>query len=162
MTPVGIALGSNLGDRRAELEAGFAFLATLSLDGSILRSLIIETAPVGCPPGSLAFLNAVAEIQVDPDVLGPHKLLARLQDFEISRGRQPVHAQNSPRPLDLDLLYYGDLLLHEPGLVVPHPRLTERRFVLEPLAEIRPGLVLPGQNRSVRELLVTGIRPEQA
>jgi 2-amino-4-hydroxy-6-hydroxymethyldihydropteridine diphosphokinase len=155
-TPVGIALGSNLGDRGAEIEAGFAFLRTLSLEGDLLHSSVIETAPVDCPPGSAPFLNAVAEIQVDSDSLPPETLLAKLQTFEQQRGRAADHARNSPRPLDLDILYYGDRVVRTTTLAIPHPRLTQRRFVLEPLAQLRPDLVLPGQTRSVRELLATG------
>jgi 2-amino-4-hydroxy-6-hydroxymethyldihydropteridine diphosphokinase len=154
LTPVGIALGSNLGDRAAELETGFSFLQSLSIDGEIRRSTVIETAPVDCPPGSAPFLNAVAEIQVDSHHWPPEKLLANLQAFEEHRGRAAQHERNSPRPLDLDILYYGERVLHTAALIIPHPRLTERRFVLEPLAQLRPDLVLPGQARSVRELLV--------
>jgi 2-amino-4-hydroxy-6-hydroxymethyldihydropteridine diphosphokinase len=153
LTPVGIALGSNLGDRAAELEIGFSFLRTLSADGEIPHSTIIETAPVDCPPGSAPFLNTVAEIQVNPDSLPPETLLAKLQSFEHQRGRAAYHARNSPRPLDLDILYYGERILRTASLVIPHPRLVQRRFVLEPLAQLRPNLVLPGQTRSVRELL---------
>lgn len=156
LIPVGIALGSNLGDRVAELEAGFSFLRTLAADGGVRRSPVIETAPVDCPPGSAAFLNAVAEIQLDPALLSPEKLLACLQQFERQRGRPPEHVRNSARPLDLDILFYGDVVMQTPELVIPHPRIAERRFVLEPLAQLRPDLVLPGQAKSVRELLAIG------
>jgi 2-amino-4-hydroxy-6-hydroxymethyldihydropteridine diphosphokinase len=155
LVPVGIALGSNLGDRAAEIEGGFAFLQTLS-DVAIRRSSVIETVPVDCPPGSASFLNAVAEIQVDPAQLPPSGLLARLQVFEIQRGRPRDHGRNTPRPLDLDLLYFGDRVLESPELTLPHPRIAERPFVLLPLAELRPDLILPGQSRAVRELLATG------
>jgi 2-amino-4-hydroxy-6-hydroxymethyldihydropteridine diphosphokinase len=155
-TPVGIALGSNLGDRAAEIDAGFAFLQSLAADGSMLRSTVIETAPVDCPPGSAPFLNAVAEIEVDASTLPPARLHARLKEFEGERGRLR-EARNSPRPLDLDLLYFGDVVLNSPDLVLPHPRAAQRRFVLEPLAELRPGLRLPGQTRTVRELLEDGV-----
>jgi 2-amino-4-hydroxy-6-hydroxymethyldihydropteridine diphosphokinase len=112
--------------------------------------------PVDCPPGSASFLNAVAEIQVDPAQLSPSGLLARLQAFEIERGRPAQHGRNTPRPLDLDILYFGDLVLKEAGLTLPHPRLVDRLFVLQPLAELRPALVLPGQTSTVRELLAAG------
>ncbi len=152
LTPVGIALGSNLGNRAAELEAGFQFLQILSAQ-PIRRSSIIETAPVDCPPGSAPFLNAVAELQVEPAGLSPHELLARLQGFEAQRGRAAEHERNAPRPLDLDILYYGTVALEEGGLILPHPRLARRAFVLQPLAELEPDLVLPGQTRTIRELL---------
>ena len=154
--PVGIALGSNLGDRAAEIEAGFSFLRTLVADGDVLHSAVIETEPVDCPPGSAPFLNAVAEIRLDPTDWPPEELLRRLQAFEVERGRPREHARHSARPLDLDILYYGDRVLETPDLTLPHPRLAERRFVLEPLAQIRPALVLPGQTRPVRELLAAG------
>jgi 2-amino-4-hydroxy-6-hydroxymethyldihydropteridine diphosphokinase len=150
---VGIALGSNLRDRQAEIEAGMAFLRSLSLGGSIRVSPSIETAPVDCPPGSPAFLNAMAEIELDPKVLPPKELLHALQAFERSRGRPEEREINAPRPLDLDIIYYGDLRIEEPGLVVPHPRAVERRFVLEPLSHLRPEFIFPGQTRTVRELL---------
>ncbi len=156
LTPVGVALGSNLGNRAAELDAGFAFLQSLSAQ-PIRRSSILETEPVDCPPGSAPFLNAVAELQVKRTELPPRDLLARLQVFEQARGRSREHARNAPRPLDLDILYYGDQILCEHDLVIPHPRVATRRFVLQPLAELRPDLVLPGQTRTVRELLAAGM-----
>jgi 2-amino-4-hydroxy-6-hydroxymethyldihydropteridine diphosphokinase len=156
LIPVGIALGSNLGDRATEIEAGFSFLRELAADGNVRRSPVIETVPVDCPPGSMVFLNAVAEIQLDPETLPPEKLLRRLQAFEAQRGRPSEHARNSARPLDLDILYYGDLVVQTPELTIPHPRIAERRFVLEPLAHLRPELILPGQTRTIRELLAIG------
>jgi 2-amino-4-hydroxy-6-hydroxymethyldihydropteridine diphosphokinase len=154
--PVGIALGSNLGDRAAEIEAGFTFLRSLSTDGRIRRSTVIETAPVDCPPGSAPFLNAVAELLVDPGTCPPDQFHSRLKQFETERGRPPEHARNGPRSLDLDLLYFGDLVLDTPELTLPHPRAVQRRFVLGPLAELRPDLRLPGQTRTVLELLESG------
>jgi 2-amino-4-hydroxy-6-hydroxymethyldihydropteridine diphosphokinase len=156
LIPVGIALGSNVGDRAAEIAAGFSFVQALSADGAIRRSTIIETAPVDCPPGSAPFLNAVAEIEVDPARLSATALHARLKRFELERGRPLEHPRNAPRPLDLDLIYFGDLVLETPGLILPHPRAAQRLFVLAPLAELRPDLLLPGQGRTVRELLHDG------
>jgi len=153
---VGVALGSNLGNRREEIAAGFDFLASLATDGRARRSRIIETLPVDCPPGSAPFLNAVAEITIDPRRFSPEQLHARLKGFELSRGRDPGSARHAPRPLDLDLLYFGDQVVATPALTVPHPRLAARPFVLGPLAELRPELVLPGESRTVRELLQDG------
>jgi 2-amino-4-hydroxy-6-hydroxymethyldihydropteridine diphosphokinase len=150
--PVGIALGSNLGDREAELRGGMDFLRSLAFEGLLLESTPIETEPVDCPPGSSPFLNAVAEIELDSHRFPPLLLLDRLQAFERSRGRPERREVNAPRPLDLDILYYGDLMLHDPRLVIPHPRAIQRRFVLQPLAEIRPDLILPGQAHTVRKL----------
>ena len=152
---VGIALGSNLGDRHAELDAGMDFLCAISEDDEILESPRCETAPVDCPPGSPPFLNAVAEIAVDSVVLTPLNLLDELQEFEVSRGRTRLHDPNSPRPLDLDIIYYGHERFDHLGLVIPHPRAHVRRFVLEPLSHIRPDLVLPGQVKTVAELLLS-------
>lgn len=153
LLPVGIALGSNLGDRTAELDAGIAFLRTLPGGDRLRESPRIETAPVDCPPGSPPFLNSVAEIEIDPVALPPEILLAKLQAFERSRGRAERREINAPRPLDLDILYYGDRALTQSALVIPHPRAHLRRFVLEPLSHLRPDLVLPGQEKTVRQLL---------
>ena len=150
---VGIALGSNLGDRHAELNAGISFLRELSLHRRLRESPRIETAPVDCPPGSQDFLNSVAEIELDPGMIPPLELMTRLQAFERERGRPGLRSTNAPRPLDLDIIYYGDQVVQEAGLVIPHPRASQRRFVLQPLSRLRPELVLPGQARTVRELL---------
>jgi 2-amino-4-hydroxy-6-hydroxymethyldihydropteridine diphosphokinase len=151
--PVGIALGSNLGDRAAEMNAGIAFLQSLSAHGRIRESSRMMTAPVGCPPGSESFLNAFAEIEVEPEIMPPRKLLRQLQDFEMSRGRLPERGINAPRPLDLDIIYYGDRVIHDRELIVPHPRAMTRRFVLEPLSHLHPDLILPGQTKTIGQLL---------
>jgi 2-amino-4-hydroxy-6-hydroxymethyldihydropteridine diphosphokinase len=147
----GIALGSNLGDRLACLQAGRAFLLALH-EGPAPAAVspVYETDPVGCPPGSPAFLNAVIGIETS---LEPAELLARLAGCERSLGRPAERALHAPRPLDLDILYAGTAEIRAAGLTLPHPRLTLRRFVLQPLADIRPRLVLPGQTRTVSELL---------
>ena len=154
LVPVGIALGSNLGDRQAHMDTGVAFLRTLSVDGLVLESPRMETAPVDCPPGSESFLNAVVEIEIDPAKLPPRELMNELRNFELACGRQPMRETNAPRPLDLDIIYYGDTTVYEADLIIPHPRATTRRFVLEPLAYLHPDLVLPGQMKTVRELLL--------
>jgi len=153
LVPVGIALGSNLGDCQAELNAAVVFLRTLAADAALRESARIETAPVDCPPGANNFLNAVVEMVVDDGVLPPETLLRRLQEFEQARGRAREHERNSPRPLDLDIIYYGDAIIRTADLTVPHPRAAERPFVLRPLASLRPDLVLPGLGASVSELL---------
>jgi 2-amino-4-hydroxy-6-hydroxymethyldihydropteridine diphosphokinase len=153
VAPVGIALGSNQGDSSAELDAGILFLRSLSVDDRIRESARVTTVPVDCPPGSPPFLNAVAEIRLDTDRLPPRRLLEKLQAFEGERGRPAVREVNAPRPLDLDIIYYACVALQEPDLVIPHPRATQRRFVLEPLSHLRPELILPGQTKTVHELL---------
>lgn len=105
-----------------------------------------------CPSGSPAFLNAVVEIATTRP---PAELLADLAALERDLGRPARRERNAPRPLDVDILYAGDLVFATPGLVVPHPRMTRRRFVLQPLAEIRPDLTPPGQTRTVAQLLAT-------
>ncbi len=153
LIPVGIALGSNLGNSPSELDAGIAFLRTLSVEGYLRESPRIKTTPVDCPPGSPKFLNSVAEIRLDSDQTPPRLLLEKLQAFEISRGRAKDHAHNSPRPLDLDIIYYGDVTINDPDLMIPHPRAHLRRFVLKPLSHLHPELILPGQTKTADELL---------
>ncbi len=152
LVPVGIALGSNLGNRSAELDAGVRYLRTLSEFDRLRESVRIETLPVNCPQGSGSFLNSMAEVMLDPKLLPPRELLQRLQAFELSRGRPEVREINAPRPLDLDIIYYGDMVVNEPDLIIPHPLAAIRCFVLEPLSHLRPDLVLPGHEKTVRQL----------
>lgn len=146
---VGVALGSNQGNRHENIERAFAFLEALSTEGKMLRSAVVETEPVDCPPDSENFLNAVAEIHTR---LSPFELIRRFQAFEQEAGRAAERARNAPRAIDLDLLYYGNLTLHTAELTIPHPRMKSRLFVLEPLAQIRPDLVLPLAVKTVAQL----------
>jgi len=147
----GIALGSNLGDRLEHLNAGRSAVEKLhSPNHPPLLSPIYETEPVDCEPGTAAYLNAVMEIETDRE---PIELFHALQQIERSLGRPAEHARNAPRTLDLDLLYAGDCILQSTELTLPHPRLAARRFVLQPLADIRPKLILPGTDKTVAELL---------
>ena len=150
---VGIALGSNLGDCAAELDAGILYLRLLAIHNQVRESPRFKTTPVNCPPGSPPFLNSVAELKVDSVQFPPLNLFGSLEEFEIERGRSPLRDINAPRPLDLDIIYYGVERFDQMGLIIPHPRAHQRRFVLEPLSHLRPDLVLPGQTRTVRELL---------
>lgn len=147
----GIALGSNLGDRLDHLRAGRDFLLSLH-EGHTPAAVspVYETTPVDCPPDSPAFLNAVLEIYT---CLEPAELLAQMSALEKKLGRHTSPLRNAPRPLDLDLLYCGDRQLTLPQLTLPHPRLASRRFVLEPLAAIRPDLILPGHTCTVADHL---------
>lgn len=147
-----VGLGSNEGDRRAHLRAGIALLRQLARDGRVEVSPFYETAPVDCPPGSADFLNAVAVFETD---LEPEALLARMLALEAGRGRPARRSRNAPRPLDMDLLYVGSIRRDGPALTLPHPRLASRRFVLQPLCDLRPDLVLPGQSKTVKELLAS-------
>lgn len=149
----GIALGSNLGDRLRNLRAGRdAVMALLGVSPPLLTSCVYETEPVGTGPDAGAFLNAVIEV----DYAGqPLALLDGLQQIEAAMGRPSKRPRNAPRTLDLDILYVGNLVLANDEIVIPHPRLHIRRFVLQPLHDIRPELLLPGQQSTVRELFST-------
>jgi 2-amino-4-hydroxy-6-hydroxymethyldihydropteridine diphosphokinase len=147
-----VALGSNLGDRLVNLTAARSAITKIESVSSLVASPIYETEPVGCEPGAPAFLNAVLMFSYDGD---PVELFKRLRDLEIAMGRPVDHERNVSRPIDIDLLYCGDAVLKTPQLILPHPRITGRRFVLQPLADVDPNLVLPGQKRTVRELLAS-------
>lgn len=145
-----MALGSNLGDRHGHIAAGVRAVAMLPRTRLGAVSAVIETAPVGPVPQG-AFLNAVMEVRT---ALEARQLLEGLHAAERARGRERNAEERwGPRTLDLDLLVFGSALIREPGLTVPHPRVHERRFVLLPLAEIAPDLVIPGLGRTVRALL---------
>jgi 2-amino-4-hydroxy-6-hydroxymethyldihydropteridine diphosphokinase len=134
MTTAYIGLGSNLGDREQLIREAARLIGALRL------STVIETEPWGYGDQPL-FLNAVAELETP---LTARQLLDHLLDVERRLGRERVGPQWGPRTIDLDLLLYGDQTIDEAGLVVPHPRLTEREFVLGPLAELVPALKIPG------------------
>jgi 2-amino-4-hydroxy-6-hydroxymethyldihydropteridine diphosphokinase len=147
----GIALGSNLGDRLANLRAARQALVDLAnVKPPVLSSPVYETEPVDCEPGAGKFLNAVVEIEYDGD---PSELLEQLVRVEESLGRERDHARNVSRKIDIDLLYAGDLSVENERLQLPHPRMHLRKFVLRPLADIRPDLRLPDQTKTARELL---------
>ncbi len=143
-----VAIGSNLGDRWATLSAAVRRLRAEPSLRVIASSEFYETAPVNCPPGSGEFLNAVVAVETDRL---PQDILELLLRVERQFGRVRTEP-NSPRTLDLDLILYGDAVISTPELIVPHPRMHERAFVLVPLAEIAPGAVQPVLKKSVREL----------
>ncbi|HEX5110372.1 MAG TPA: 2-amino-4-hydroxy-6-hydroxymethyldihydropteridine diphosphokinase [Vicinamibacterales bacterium] len=149
--PVAIALGSNLGDRERLLESAVAAVEQL-IDGLRVSSWY-QTAPVGVTGTQADFLNGAA---VGTSVLSARALLDRLLAIEQQFGRQRPFP-GAARTLDLDLILYGDSVIEEPGLIVPHPRFRERRFVLEPLAEIAPEWVDPVTGKTVGELLRAGL-----
>ncbi len=139
MTRAFIGLGANLGDREATIRAALAALAEEDGIEVVAVSTLRETEPVGVGPQP-RYMNGVAELNTS---LRPRPLLDRLLATEQRFGRVRVAGEHGPRTLDLDLLLYGDERIDEPGLTVPHPRLLERAFVLEPLAELNakvPGL----------------------
>jgi 2-amino-4-hydroxy-6-hydroxymethyldihydropteridine diphosphokinase len=146
-----VGLGSNLGDRERNLRSALGLLDTE--DVRVLAiSRFRETDPVGYADQP-RFLNAAALVETD---LSAPELLERLLAVERSLGRERTGPRFGPRTIDLDLLLYGDETIDEPGVTVPHPRLAERRFVLEPLAELEPDLTLP-DGRRVRDLLTSAV-----
>ena len=145
-----VALGSNLGDRLDNLRAARrAILGLSNVKPPILSSAIYETDPVDCEPGANKFLNAVIEFDYDRD---PSSLLEELIRIEKALGRKRDHPKNISRTIDIDMLYYDQRIIEDERLQLPHPRIHLRKFVLQPLANIRPGLILPGHTQTVDEL----------
>jgi 2-amino-4-hydroxy-6-hydroxymethyldihydropteridine diphosphokinase len=139
-----VALGSNLGDRLDNLHTARRQISDLmDIQPPVLSSAIYET-------GAPKFLNAVVEFGYNGD---PLQLLKNLKSVEDALGRPREHARNVSRKIDIDLLYIGDLKVNDGELELPHPRMHLRKFVLQPLADIRPELILPRQAKSVRKLL---------
>jgi 2-amino-4-hydroxy-6-hydroxymethyldihydropteridine diphosphokinase len=139
MSRIFIGLGSNEGDRLGLLSKAIHALGTRDGVHVVQLAMVIETEPVsGIPQGP--YLNTVVELET---TLSPRELLRVLQLVERDLGRRPSIQRWGPRPIDLDLLLYGDRIIQEPDLQVPHPRMHERRFVLEPLAQLAPDLIHP-------------------
>jgi 2-amino-4-hydroxy-6-hydroxymethyldihydropteridine diphosphokinase len=143
-----VGLGANLGDREASIRRAVELLASEPGVAVVAVSSLRETDPVGYAEQP-RFLNGAAAVETE---LPPRGLLERLLAIERSLGRTRDGPRFGPRTIDLDLLLYGGATLAEPGLQVPHPRLHERRFALEPLAELDPALEVPGRG-SVEALL---------
>jgi 2-amino-4-hydroxy-6-hydroxymethyldihydropteridine diphosphokinase len=149
---IAVALGSNLGARRSHLDFAVSRLRSLLRDLRVSR--YYDTDPVGVPGDQPVFLNAAA---TGESTASARELLQALLAIERERGRERPFP-GAARTLDLDLLLCGDQVIAEPDLIVPHPRFRERRFVLEPLAEIAPGLVDPVTGKTVGELLKLELR----
>ena len=143
MTPAWIGLGSNLQDPPAQLRRAFGRLGELPATKLLARSTLYRSAPLG-PAGQRDYCNAVAAIETG---LAPAELLDALIGIERATGRERGGPRWGPRVLDLDLLVYGDQIIEQAGLRVPHPEIGNRNFVLVPLAELAPGLRIPGQDR---------------
>lgn len=137
-----VALGANIGEPLHQIEAAFAALAALAGTRVLARSSLYRSAPVGYADQP-DFINAVAMIET---TLAPHALLDAVLAIERAHGRVREFP-NAPRTLDLDIVLYGDVVLQEPGLTIPHARMLQRAFVMVPLAEIAPDTVVPGQGR---------------
>ncbi len=151
MTRAYVGLGANLGDRERTLREAVAALDSEEGIEVVAVSTLRETEPVGVGEQPL-FLNGAAALDA---TLEASELLERLLAVEQRFGRVRIAGEHGPRTLDLDLLLYGDKKIDKPGLAVPHPRLHERRFVLEPLVELDPGLIVPG--RGTVESLLRGV-----
>jgi 2-amino-4-hydroxy-6-hydroxymethyldihydropteridine diphosphokinase len=144
---VAVALGSNCGDRRAHLDYAVSTLRALLANLTVSR--YYDTVPVGASGPQAMFLNAAV---VGDTTMSARALLDALLTIENERGRERPYP-NAPRTLDLDVILFGDAVLEEPGLSVPHPRFRERRFVLQPLAEVAPDLRDPVSGKTIAELL---------
>jgi 2-amino-4-hydroxy-6-hydroxymethyldihydropteridine diphosphokinase len=153
-----VALGSNLGDSRQNVLRALGLLQSLS-DLPLRRSSLWETSPVDCPFGSARFINAVAGL-IPRASETPRSLLAQLQSLEKQLGRPPKKILNQSRVIDLDLIAFGSQVVAAPDLVLPHPRARLRRFVLQPLSEIAPDYIFPGQDKTVAQWLKELVSPE--
>ena len=149
---IGLSLGSNTGHRLANLQDARAAIRRIPGVDVVAASPVYETEPVDVSPAHrhLPFLNAVLVLRSGVDA---ERLAGQMHAIEAELGRERTADRNAPRPIDIDLIYAGDLTLRTAALRVPHPRWAERRFVVEPLAAVRPGLRLPGESRTVAEVL---------
>jgi 2-amino-4-hydroxy-6-hydroxymethyldihydropteridine diphosphokinase len=145
-----IALGSNLGDSRKIILDAMARLQNFS-DEPILKSSLWQTSPVNCPPNSPKFMNAIVGLIPREDET-PESLLKKLRELEREFGRLSKKVLNEPRPLDLDLIVFGSETRDTEKLILPHPRAHLRKFVLQPLSEIAPDFILPGQGKTASQL----------
>ena len=138
----GLALGSNLGDRLANIRKARNLLRKLSPAGVTFdQAPLYQSAPVACQADAPDFYNTIVEL----DFVGtPYELLEAIQGIEYHLGRESVRERNAPRVIDIDILYFGNTIVRGDILTIPHPELTHRRFVLQPLHDIRPHLILPG------------------
>jgi len=151
-----IGLGSNLGDRLENLREGLSRIAEIAGVEIVVVSSVYETEPMEFRQQP-CFLNLVAELSV---TLGPYELLAACQKIETLAGR--IRRERwGPRPLDIDLLYFGDQVIHSDTLVIPHPEIEKRRFVLVPLCEIAPAFVPPVGTDSIQKILKKCDRTER-
>jgi 2-amino-4-hydroxy-6-hydroxymethyldihydropteridine diphosphokinase len=150
---IGLSLGSNLGDRLDNLRQAASKVDLLSGTRIVTRSKVYETEPVGVPLqfSDKPFLNAVLIVTY----LDASALAAQLHVIEMLMGRTRSGVQNEPRLIDIDVIYADGMTIQTDEMTIPHPRWSERRFVVQPLADMRPNLMIPGQNRTVQEVLLS-------
>ncbi|MDY0144721.1 MAG: 2-amino-4-hydroxy-6-hydroxymethyldihydropteridine diphosphokinase [Kiritimatiellia bacterium] len=148
----GLSLGANLGDPLATLRAARDAIAAIPEVSLLASAPLYETEPINVPDefSNLRFVNTILIVGTSLDA---HKLFSQLQKVELALGRKRTLRQNTPRVIDIDLIYYNGQTIRSGGLVIPHPRWTKRRFVLQPLTDVRGYLVLPGHDRRVRDIL---------
>jgi len=144
-----VGIGSNMGDRAAQIAYALECLKRVSSNDRVTLAPIYETEPWG-PVRQSPFLNTAVELET---LLAPAALLSELRAIERLAGRRPDNQNWGPRSLDLDILLYGNRIIHSLQLSVPHPRLLERRFALLPLADLAPDVLIPGSGRTVRQAL---------
>jgi 2-amino-4-hydroxy-6-hydroxymethyldihydropteridine diphosphokinase len=151
-TEVCISLGSNLGDRAARLAEARRRIASIPGAREVAASSLYETEPVGVDASwsNVLFLNSIVVVETAEDIAS---FAARLRLIEVEMGRRSGRGLNQPRVIDIDVICAGNEVVATPDLTIPHPRWKTRRFVLEPLAEVRPGLRIPGSDRTVSGIL---------
>ncbi len=149
---VGLSLGSNLGDRVVSLSHARRAIGAIDGVKVVSASSLYETEPVGVKPEfqHMKFINAVLILKTRLPIAELHE---RLSEIEHELGRVRLDDKYAPRALDIDVLYAGEIVSDQPKLMLPHPRWAQRRFVVQPLAEVRGDLILPGSNKTVRSML---------
>lgn len=147
LVTVFFGLGSNLGNRQENLTRALGYLAQRMR--LVQKSSVYETDPQG-DTSQPKFLNMVCEVKT---MLAPQALLMLAKGIETRLGRLPKHPKDSPRTMDIDILFYGDQVINEPGLIIPHPRLSKRAFVLVPMNEIAPGFTDPATGKTISRLI---------
>lgn len=153
-TEAAVGFGSNLGNKLSYLTASMRMILELPGVELVAKSHVYETEPVDVPPefANISFVNAVAIFSV-PAAMSVEEWSSRLHSIEGDLMRTRSRVPNTPRTIDLDLLYFGDTVSDKPHLCLPHPQIASRRFVCQPLSDLRPDLILPGQTKSVARLL---------
>ncbi len=158
---IGLSLGSNMGDRLAHLKNAKAIILGSPGIVAVAQSPVYETEPVDVPEEfrSINFLNAILIVKT---LIHLHQLLRTFQFMEQKIGRVPNTVTNAPRPMDIDIIYADGLQIDEQHIVVPHPQWAKRRFVVQPLCDVRPDLVVPGQTGTVTDVLAGLNDPHKA